>query len=160
MTNVHLTETKKIDKELVFKRVVDDLNRALKDSVHVVEGAPQATVMRDDDTYRKTAVHGSQELLFKDVRVGKSGKIIFSFTAVDAMPWKWCEWNAAELDQAVPLFAAGLAETLKYPETMDDLSVLLKQIIADTEAKIITEEEEAVQHAAVAYSHNPKFGAF
>ena len=82
MANVHLTDTP-IDRDKLFERVLDTLNAALKDTVHTVEGAPQAQVLLKNGQYRTKPVFGDQELFFKDVRIGKSGKILFSFTAVD-----------------------------------------------------------------------------
>lgn len=159
MTNIHLTDTP-IDRDKLFERVLETLNAALKDTLHAVEGAPQASILMPDDTYKTKPVFGGQELFFKDVRVGKSGKIIFSFTPVDDMPWKQCEWDAAKLDQAVPLFGGALCEKLGYTNLIENLPDLLKTFIQDTEAKMIEEIELEKLSAAEVLGKNPKFGRF
>ncbi|WP_456868389.1 hypothetical protein [Galbibacter sp. BG1] len=157
MANVHLTETK-IDRDKLFERVVEQINESMKDTVHVVEGAPQASLLQSDGTYKTKPVFGDQELFFKDVRVGKSGKIIFSFTPVDDMPWKQCEWDAVKLDQAVPLFGGVFAEKLNLEG--EHLPTLVTDFIEKTEQMIISEAEAEKRNAAEAYANNEKFGRF
>ncbi|WLR90888.1 hypothetical protein [Shinella zoogloeoides] len=157
MTNIHLTETP-IDRDKLFERVLETLNTALKETVHTVEGAPQASVLMKNDQYRTKPVFGDQELFFKDVRIGKSGKIIFSFTAVDDVEWKQCEWDSAQLDKAVPLFGVTMAEKLRYAG--EHLPTLVDLLIKDTENQMLAEIEQEKVAAAEVHANNPKFGRF
>lgn len=159
MTNVHLQESE-VDKEKLFEEVVETLTKALRDTTHEIEGAPMVQIMREDGEYRNLAIHAPQELFFKDVRVGKSGKIIFSFTAVDDVPWKWCEFDAAKLDKAVPLFGGQLREKLGYDGMTESLPAVLQHFIQETEKTMLKREEEAKVEAATAYVNNSKFGLF
>jgi len=159
MSNIHMTDTQ-LDKDKLYERVIDTINTALKGAVFTVEGAPQASVLLPDDTYRTKPVFGDQELFFKDVRVGKSGKILFSFTPVDDAPWKQCEWDAAHLDQAIPLFASNACEKLGYANLIEKLPDLITTFIADTEKAMLDEIELEKVTAAEMHKDNPKFGRF
>lgn len=157
MANVHLTETK-IDRDKLFERVVEQINKTMKETVHVVEGAPQASLLQSDGSYKTKPVFGEQELFFKDIRIGKSGKIIFSFTPVDDMPWVQCEWDAVKLDAAVPLFGGVFAEKLGLEG--EHLPSLVTEFLTKTEQLIISEAEEEKRSTAEVYANNEKFGRF
>lgn len=157
MSNVHLKEST-IDKDKLFEIVLGKINSALKETLHIVEGAPQASLLMPDDTYKTKPVFGGQELFFKDARVGKSGKVIFAFTPADDMPWKQCEWDAVKLDQAIPLFGGVFAEKLNLEG--EHFPTLLHTMIDNTEKAVMEQIELDKVIAEQAYANNPKFGRF
>lgn len=147
-----------IDRDKLHERVLEEINAKLKGTLHVVEGAPQASVKLADGTYRTKPVFGDQELFFKEVYIGKSGKILFVFTPADDMPWVQCEWDAVKLDQAIPLFGGVLADKFGYDG--ENAPEIVHRFVEDVRAQMIDEIELEKITAAETHAANPKFGMF
>lgn len=146
----------------ILTAVGERIMTLMNGTIHTIEGIPTATVKYPDGhpsaPYRKLDLMPDQELQLGDVRVGKSGKIIFTFTPCDKRDWEAAEFDAKALDVALPLFGAELGQ--KIGSTAEAVPVLVDELVIEIEETERRAREEAAREAASLYENNPNYGRF
>jgi hypothetical protein len=139
--------------------VTDDLigvlTTMLRDKVLSLKGPAQVTVM-NKGAFRKMAMIGSEEFIFKGVREGKTSQLIFMLDPVDARGFDYAEFTEKE--------------ALKY---ITDYDVIVRQCLGgltpnewrkSTENKKRTIEEKkataAVEKEKATYGAHDMWGMF
>jgi hypothetical protein len=116
-----------------------------------------ATVLREDDSYRKVALVGSEEFFWTGVRLGKRGDMVFEFEPVDARPFKRMEMTTADVEAGRLVdftdFVCGQLGVATIAAAKKEAKRFAKKAVEEAKA-------EEVKETTVRYTENPNFGSW